>query len=312
MAVEERLQAARRLYDGFAAGDRQALLAELAPEFHGVVADGMPADLAGDYYGPAAMLRDCWGKVLMLFDVRPVPDEYLQVGDGRIVVLGRYEGTARKSGRALSAAFAHVLRISDDGIVELRQITDTACWHAALEPPTEVDGRSEATRPTARTETPRTHSYRAVVRWGGDRGGDTFSGQGYDRAHEILAEGKPPVLGSADPAFRGDPARWNPEELLVAALSQCHMLWYLHLAADAHIVVVDYVDEASGTMSEHADGAGEFTSVMLRPTVTIVEASALPTASALHQAAATKCFIARSVNFPVHHAATMRVTGGTG
>src|SRR5215472_10967592 len=108
------------------------------------------------------------------------------------------------------------------------------------------------------------HTYRATVRWTGDLGTGTSSYRAYARAHAIEASGKPAISGSSDAAFRGDAAAWNPEELLVASLSACHQLWYLHLAAVNGIIVRGYVDAAEGTMSEEADGSGRFTRVVLR------------------------------------------------
>lgn len=145
----------------------------------------------------------------------------------------------------------------------------------------------------------RTHRYPAVVEWTGNRGPGTASYRAYDRAHLILIAGKAKIAGSADPAFRGDPSRHNPEELLVASLSACHMLWYLHLCAEAGIVVTSYRDQAEGTMQEEADGAGQFTEVVLRPEVQFGGGADRARAQALHEAAHAKCFIARSVRFPV-------------
>ena len=121
----------------------------------------------------------------------------------------------------------------------------------------------------------------------------------YSLDYEIGAEGKPVIHGSADPAFRGDRSRWNPEELLVASLSACHKLWYLHLAAEAGIIVTAYTDRAEGVLEVGRDGAGRFKSVVLRPTVTVAAGSDVGKARALHQPAHEKCFIANSVNFPV-------------
>jgi organic hydroperoxide reductase OsmC/OhrA len=143
------------------------------------------------------------------------------------------------------------------------------------------------------------HTYRATVRWTGDLGTGTSSYRAYARAHAIEATGKPTIPGSSDPAFRGDAAAWNPEELLVASLSACHQLWYLHLAAVNGIVVRNYVDAAEGTMSEEADGSGRFTRVVLRPRVTIAPGGDVEKARALHRDAHAKCFVANSVNFPV-------------
>ena len=143
------------------------------------------------------------------------------------------------------------------------------------------------------------HVYKTRVEWTGNRGSGTSGYRDYDRAHEIWAGPvKPPIAGSSDPAFNGDAARWNPEELLVASLSTCHQLWYLHLASQAGIVVVGYVDDAEGLMVEDADGGGRFERVTLRPRVTVA-AGDMATARALHHAAHGKCFIANSVNFPV-------------
>ncbi len=146
-----------------------------------------------------------------------------------------------------------------------------------------------------------THRYAVTVEWTGNTGAGTSGYRAYQRRHEISANGKPPIPGSSDPAFRGDAARWNPEELLVAALSGCHQLSYLHLCADAGIVVLAYADDAEGLMQEEDGGAGQFQSVLLRPRVTVAAGSDLAKARALHDAAHALCFIARSVNFPVRH-----------
>ncbi len=150
----------------------------------------------------------------------------------------------------------------------------------------------------------RRHHYEVVTTWTGDRGEGTASFRGYDRAHEVSAGDKPVIPGSSDPSFRGDPARWNPEELLVASLSQCHMLWYLHLCSVSGVVVVGYRDEAEGVMGEQADGGGRFESVTLRPHVTVAEAGMVERAEALHHDAHDKCLIANSVAFPVTAEAT--------
>jgi organic hydroperoxide reductase OsmC/OhrA len=151
----------------------------------------------------------------------------------------------------------------------------------------------------------RTHAYGVSVSWTGNRGTGTSDYRAYSRDHEVTAPGLPPIPGSSDPAFRGDPGRWNPEAELVAALSQCHMLWYLHLCASAGVIVTGYADDATGTMSEADDGSGRFTEVMLRPRVTVRSGDMVETAVALHKDASSKCFIASSVNFPVHHEPTV-------
>lgn len=145
------------------------------------------------------------------------------------------------------------------------------------------------------------HSYGITVTWTGNRGAGTASYTSYGRDHEIRACGVPTISGSADPAFRGDPGSWNPEQLLVASLSQCHMLWYLHLASAAGITVTAYEDQAKGTLGVAADGAGQFTRVTLRPRVVLSPDSDLARALSLHGEVSKYCFIARSVNFPVDH-----------
>lgn len=158
----------------------------------------------------------------------------------------------------------------------------------------------------------RHHTYDCVVTWTGNRGSGTRGYRDYDRTHDVAAQGRPTLPGSADPAFRGEATRWNPEMLLVASLSQCHMLWYLHLAADAGVVVTDYVDQAMGTMVEQDDGSGQFVEVVLRPAVTVTQPSEVDLARQLHDRAHATCFIARSVNFPVRHEPTIvALTGGS-
>lgn len=148
------------------------------------------------------------------------------------------------------------------------------------------------------------HAYGVKVIWTGNTGQGTVSYRAYSRSHRILACGKPDIEGSSDPSFRGDPARWNPEELLLASLSACHKLWYLSLCAQAGIVVTAYEDDAEGTMVEEASGAGQFTRVVLRPRVSLALASDRARAEALHHKAHEMCFIARSVSFPVEHRPT--------
>ena len=148
------------------------------------------------------------------------------------------------------------------------------------------------------------HAYEVQVEWTGNRGFGTSSYRAYARSHAIAAPGKPTIAGSSDPIFRGDAACWNPEELLVASLSACHQLWYLHLCAEAGIVVQAYHDDAVGVMVEAADGAGQFESVTLRPHATLAPGSDEATAHRLHAQSARMCFIARSVSFRVRHEPT--------
>ncbi|MBO1738349.1 OsmC family protein [Leifsonia sp. TF02-11] len=145
------------------------------------------------------------------------------------------------------------------------------------------------------------HRYEIDVQWTGNRGEGTSGYKSYGRDHTVSAEGKHSIEGSADRAFFGDTDRWNPEELLLAALSQCHMLSYLAEAARAGVVVVGYTDHASGVMEQTNDGGGHFTSAVLRPKVTIADPAQAELAASLHAPAAAKCFIAASVNFPVGH-----------
>ncbi len=153
------------------------------------------------------------------------------------------------------------------------------------------------------------HRYCVTTTWTGNLGTGTSDYRAYSRDHEIAIAGKSASLpGSSDAAFRGNPARYTPEELLVASLSACHMLWFLHLCADAGIVVIEYEDAATGEMSEHADGSGEFTRVILRPRVAIAASSRIADALALHERAHELCFIARSVNFPVEYQPVVAAT----
>jgi organic hydroperoxide reductase OsmC/OhrA len=145
----------------------------------------------------------------------------------------------------------------------------------------------------------REHSYSVNVRWTGNTGAGTSNFREYKRDHEISTAGKPSIPASSDPSFRGDKTRYNPEELLVASLSACHMLWYLHLCADAGIVVAEYHDDAIGAMIETDDGGGRFTQVTLRPVVKVAGAVDSELVRRLHDQADHLCFIANSVNFPV-------------
>ena len=145
----------------------------------------------------------------------------------------------------------------------------------------------------------RQHHYSVEVRWTGNLGEGTKSYQSYARTHDIISGRKPTIAGSSDPAFRGNEDRWNPEDLMVAAVCACHMLWYLHLCADADVNVVAYVDHAQGVMMEDADRGGHFTGVTLRPEITVTADSDTAKAAALHHDAHEKCFIANSVNFRI-------------
>lgn len=143
------------------------------------------------------------------------------------------------------------------------------------------------------------HTYRCELEWTGNDGQGTKSYTSYRRDHVLRCSGKPDIPGSSDPSFRGDKTRYNPEELLVASLSSCHMLWYLHLCAVNKITVLEYRDSAEGVMRENTDGSGEFINVTLKPRVLIAEQDKGTLAAELHHKAHSLCFIARSVKFPV-------------
>jgi organic hydroperoxide reductase OsmC/OhrA len=154
-----------------------------------------------------------------------------------------------------------------------------------------------------------THRYELSVSWTGNRGTGTSGYRDYSRDHEMSAAGKPVIAASSDPGFRGDATRWNPEELLVASLSQCHLLWYLHLCAEAGVVVTSYVDAPTGTLvMDETGGGGQFSEVTLRPAVVVAAAAMVEPALAVHEEIAAVCFVARSVNFPVRHEPTVGVS----
>jgi len=152
------------------------------------------------------------------------------------------------------------------------------------------------------------HSFNARLVWTGSAAGPTVTYDGYSREYRIEIDGKPDLLGSSAPVYRGDAGLHNPEDLLVASLSACHMLWYLHLCADANIHVSAYLDDAEGTMGNR-DGKIAFTKVVLRPQVTILEGD-IQHAVSLHKDASNACFIANSVNFPVLHEPTIERANG--
>lgn len=145
------------------------------------------------------------------------------------------------------------------------------------------------------------HEYRVSLEWTGNRGTGTDSYRSYGRDHIVSSPGLPDLPGTADPTFHGDKDRWNPEQLLLAALSQCHMLSYLHIAVNNGLKVIGYTDTAQGTLRLNADNSGEFTQVVLMPAVRLADESQRELANSLHEQANKVCFIARSVNFPVLH-----------
>lgn len=147
----------------------------------------------------------------------------------------------------------------------------------------------------------REHRYALRSVWTGNRGTGTSGYRDYDRTVRVAVDGKAVLEASADKPFRGDPTKWNPEDLLLAALSECHLLSYLHACVEAGVVVESYSDEATGLMTEDGHGGGAFTEVVLHPRVVVAEASMIPAAQAAHAQAHDWCFIANSVNFPVRH-----------
>lgn len=145
------------------------------------------------------------------------------------------------------------------------------------------------------------HYYSTTINWTGNKGEGTARYDAYERSHTLSIDNKPDLLCSSDIPFRGDGTKHNPEDMLLASLSSCHMLWYLHLCADAGIVVTGYTDNARGTMVQVAGGGGHFEEVVLHPVVTITDAARIADANALHDEAHKKCFIANSCNFPVKY-----------
>ena len=145
------------------------------------------------------------------------------------------------------------------------------------------------------------HHYKVDVNWTGNLGKGTSNYTAYERSHVISVNEKDCIYGSSDPSFRGDKKKYNPEELFIASISTCHMLWYLHLCSEAGVVVIDYIDNATGTMQETKDGGGYFTDVTLHPTVVVNDVSMIEKANKLHHEANKLCYIANSCNFPIHH-----------
>ncbi len=155
----------------------------------------------------------------------------------------------------------------------------------------------------------KSHHYSLDIKWTGNTGEGTKNYRSYERSHIISVENKTEIAASSDPSFRGDKTKHNPEELFLASLSSCHMLWYLHLCADAGIVVTNYSDQATGTMTETANGGGKFTEVVLHPSVTITNEVMLEKATSLHHKANVLCYIANSCNFPILHKPVIIVKG---
>jgi len=153
---------------------------------------------------------------------------------------------------------------------------------------------------------PKEHIYKAKINWTGNTGAGTSAYTAYSRAYEVSGDGgKDIIRGSADPIYRGEASRYNPEELVIATIAGCHMLWFLHLCADAGVVVVDYQDDATGNLVETDNGNGKFAEVTIHPRVTVTNRSDAELAKELHDKAHEFCFIANSMNFPVHFKPTI-------
>lgn len=177
---------------------------------------------------------------------------------------------------------------------------------ARTEPSLQESTRQHSTRQEPKQQE-QWHGYEVDVVWTGNTGPGTSSYLSYHRTHEVRAPGKEVVAGSADPVFRGEADRYNPEELLIASLSQCHMLWYLHLAAETGVLVLGYHDRASGTLREDADGSGQFEEVVLAPEVTVADPAIVDAAEALHARAHELSYVAKALTFPVRHEFSTRV-----
>ncbi|WP_224483854.1 OsmC family protein [Robertkochia aurantiaca] len=154
------------------------------------------------------------------------------------------------------------------------------------------------------------HLYTLAVEWTGNNGQGTTAYESYEREHVIRVPGKEPLKGSSDPSFRGDIQLYNPEELFIASLSACHMLWYLHLCATDGVVVTEYEDRAEGVLTLHTDGSGRITSVQLNPLISVTEGHMIEKAIRLHKNASEMCFLASSCNFEVKHKPTVKIAGG--
>jgi organic hydroperoxide reductase OsmC/OhrA len=154
------------------------------------------------------------------------------------------------------------------------------------------------------------HQYKTNLVWAGNKGSGTMDYRSYDRDFVVSIAHKATISGSSDSVFLGDKTKYNPEDLLLSSISSCHMLWYLHLCSKNGIVVMEYSDDAVGTMIENADGSGQFKEVVLRPQVVISNKDQMEQANSLHHEANKLCFIANSLNFPVKHEASCKAING--
>jgi organic hydroperoxide reductase OsmC/OhrA len=153
------------------------------------------------------------------------------------------------------------------------------------------------------------HLYKLTTTWTGNTGDGTSNYRSYERSITISTANKVDILATSDTAFNSDKTKHNPEELLLASISSCHLLWYLHLCSETGVTVVNYSDEAIGKMKEIAGGGGHFTEVILHPDVIVSDDSMIEKAKDLHHQANKLCYIANSCNFPILHKPSIRSTG---
>jgi len=287
-----------------------------------IILDNRPGALAemGDALGRAgvsiegggAWLFNCEGVAHLLFEDgagarRAMESASIRVLKERDVLIQRLNqaepGQLGKISRKIAEAGVNIeVLYSDHDHRLILVVDDIAKGRAVSEAWTHEQGSGPKSHEkcfAAGTQPLKQHTHLVRVDWTGNNGEGTKTYKGYRRDHIITCEGKPQIQGSSDPSFRGDPSRYNPEELLVAGLSSCHMLWYLHLCSVNHVTVVEYCDAASGVLEENANGSGEFVRVLLRPTVKISDGDDQGKALALHDEAHRLCFIANSVRFPV-------------
>ncbi|TDD77048.1 OsmC family protein [Flavobacterium caseinilyticum] len=131
--------------------------------------------------------------------------------------------------------------------------------------------------------------------------------EAYTKSHSISIAGKAVLNVSAAKAFKGDPALYNPEDLLLSSVVSCHMMSYLYLCSQNGIDVVSYTDEAEAALEVLEDGSGRFTAIKLFPEVCISNKEKMEEALSLHKKANQLCFIANSCNFPILHFPTCEV-----
>ncbi len=143
------------------------------------------------------------------------------------------------------------------------------------------------------------HNYKLTTVWTGNTGSGTKNVRSYDRSHTVAIQGKPELFLTTDNPAVGDKSKLNPEDLLVTAISSCHMLSYLYVCAMEGIVITSYTDHATGIMIEQANGSGSFKEVTLNPIFCVADESMIEKAIELHHKAHEICYIANSVNFDV-------------